>query len=365
MAAGSSGASYLLRLPAELLWQVPSYLDNIEDLLALGASCSKLRSAVSRASPSTVLRLAAASTRIFFQPSPHLLVAASAPSLRRWVVGDAARVTVLRTALQGGMDGLFELCIQHGELTLARIRELHEYRFSTINPVVDLVDRCVGLQWQQTPNFWDGGCSDAETLSVESSETFFQLAIYGDLFGGVEEFEDFLKHAESSNRRPFAPSIPVLARLDYVKYCMPDWACHGCQHHAGPRDPLREVLDTAAYAQSESLRETWQIGMLHLLSSRKWREAWKAVRDVAGGEVGDDGWRQELWENVVVMSGLAGMEMLRPGGALKWQARLQQWRQRILALALPPERVRYARHETWVLPCLQGDLKICTSGYWG
>lgn len=65
------------------------------------------------------------------------------------------------------------------------VRRLHLSRFSTLNPTIDMIDRCAGPQWSVKPGFWDGGVSDAETIDVEPERSLFQIVIYGELFGGT------------------------------------------------------------------------------------------------------------------------------------------------------------------------------------
>lgn len=52
---------------------------------------------------------------------------------------------------------------------MAHIRELYEMRFATINPVVDLIDKCVGVQ----------------SIDADLFETSFHLVTYGELFGSA------------------------------------------------------------------------------------------------------------------------------------------------------------------------------------
>lgn len=96
--------------------------------------------------PRTVLRLAAAQDRIFFRPAPYFLVAATARELGNWARESAAHEHELATKLENGVDVLMDLALQHCGLTLERIRQLYEMRFSIVNPIYDIIDKCVGSQ---------------------------------------------------------------------------------------------------------------------------------------------------------------------------------------------------------------------------
>jgi hypothetical protein len=74
----------ILRLPTDSLILLPDYVHNIEDCTNLSSTCTKLRDCVATASPKTILRLAAAQSSIFFRPSPHFLVTATAGELGHW-----------------------------------------------------------------------------------------------------------------------------------------------------------------------------------------------------------------------------------------------------------------------------------------
>lgn len=270
-----------------------------------------------------------------------------------------------------------------------QIRRLYIMKFDTINPIVDLIDKSIGEQWSDTPNFWDGGVEDPATISVDPPETFFHLVIYGGLFALA--FEDYLDGKESL--------LDVDTRLEYVKYCIPDWACYHCVSFAGDVllpdgsiDPRRAVAAVGPYAvflEPDGDRtftpHTNQLGLLHLTQSPRWNPPWASVRESAGGEFGrgtwrsedggnirgegPEGWRQDLWEAVVMYQGLEGMEMLSmngkvgdSGGREKWMNKLEGWRRKISELKEVPKKVIVGKQETYEFPDLKGDLEILTSG---
>jgi hypothetical protein len=244
--------SSLLSLPRDILILLPDYIHNIEDYTNVSSTCTVLKDCMGAASPSNTLRLAVAQSTTFFRPSPHFLVTATARELGDWARESAANETELTTRLEDGIDGLLDLPLKHCGLTMERIRQLHLQRFSIINPVTDLIDKCVGSQWYATPNFWEGGADDAYTIDSDPPATLFHLALYGELFG--RDFEAFLDPAGQSARR-----LSVNTRLEFIKYGVPDYASYSCQENAwgvcmpdGQIDPRRTLKQTGPYAEGES-----------------------------------------------------------------------------------------------------------------
>lgn len=379
----------LLSLPQDILFLLPEYLHNIEDLVNTASTCRGMRSVMATAKPNTVLRLAEAQSRIFFRPSPHFLVTAVARQLGNWARKSHAneRELVLRMQ-EDGIDGLLDLALIHCGLTLERIRELHQLRFSLINPVEDIIDKCVGKQWYSIPDFWSGGAEDAYTISSEPSETLFHLAMYGELF--APDFEPILNNSDSRDLDADAtPRLSVETRLEFIKYCLPDFACFqngligalDATLPNGQLDPRRDVKPTGPYAPdayggtphtaNNNLALTW------VIRSTRFRPAYAALRARAGAadfqadfedEWWYDGgaeqsWRQRFWENVMVCQGLEGLGMMLPGVQDKWLGKVREWREQIARLDREPRATKVGRHTTLEYPYLLGDLRICASGY--
>jgi hypothetical protein len=131
-------ATKLLSLPNDLLVLLPEYLANIEDYTNLSSTCGRLRDCLSDARPNTILHLASAQTNVFFRPSPHFLVAATARELGNWARKSQQNEEILQSYLKYGIDALMELALVHCGITMQRIRELHLMRFSIINPVTNV-----------------------------------------------------------------------------------------------------------------------------------------------------------------------------------------------------------------------------------
>ena len=212
--SSSAGKLLLTDLPFEILSLIPGYLRNIEEFKDASSSCRSLYLAFQTTSSNTILRLAAKSDRIFFQPCPHFLIAATIRQVSDWALRSESNTATLRSAFKDGVDGLFELCVKVAGITMDDIRRLYDSRFTTINPVIDMIDKCAGQQWYDTPNFWNGGVSDAFTVYSEPSRALFQIAIYGELFGTTMQ-------ARIESRLGF----DLETRLEFIKYCIPDEAC--------------------------------------------------------------------------------------------------------------------------------------------
>ncbi|KAH8161961.1 hypothetical protein CIB48_g6296 [Xylaria polymorpha] len=371
----------LLTLPQDILILLPEYLHSIEDLMNTASTCRRLRACMATATPKVILRLAVAQSSVFFRPSPHFLATATARDLGNWARKSAANEREFAIKMQDGIDGFLELALDHCGLTMERIRELHSLRSSLINPVEDIIDKCVGQQWGHTPNFWGGGVDDAYTISAEPSETLFHLAMYGELF--APDFEPIL------NQDPNTRRISVETRLEFIKYCVPDFACflngyiqpNGAYMADGSLDPRRHVKATGPYAKGPDGNTPYtnnnNIALTWVIRSSRFRPRYKEIRAKAGvpdfQEDFNDGWwydenlgqnwRQRLWEDIMVCQGLEGLGMLRPDMQDRWMEKIREWRDKIAKLDREPRLTKVGRQATLEYPYLLGDLRICASGY--
>ncbi|OGM47189.1 hypothetical protein ABOM_003903 [Aspergillus bombycis] len=290
-------------LPNEILCLLPLYIDNIETFTNAAASCRRLRDCLYTAHPNTILRLAAASAPTFFSPHPHFLVAATARQVSDWALGNETRTSDLREAFQGGIDSLYELCLQHAGLTLEDIRRTHLARFSTINPLSDKIDKMAGRQWYSTPNFWDGGVSEPYTVATEPDRATFQIITYGELFG--RSMDAFLQPEKN------LPYFDLRTRIEYFTYCLPDWVCSSY--------PGFTRLSTGPYAPHlERPSQGDQTAMHHILHCGRWRRMWAAaIRSVLGDDnvftdesEEDEPWRKRMLRNALQSQGLEGMQLV-------------------------------------------------------
>lgn len=343
----------LLDLPLEILALLPQFLHNIEDFTNASCSCNKLRNACAMTSPNAILKLAAASSRVFFRPDPHFLIAATASQVSGWALLSTANTETLRRAFRGGIDVLFELCIAKAGLSMEDIRSLHASRFSTINPVTDMIDKCAGAQWYATPNFWDGGVSDAYTIGFDPPRSLLQIVIYGELFS-----TSMLAAIAGDSS---LPRFDLDTRLDFIKYCIPDCYCEGAYKGLS-------VERIGPYAPGHGDLEDDQLRLNHILTCRTWREAWEKVRLQVGQDFEVE-WKQQMWESAVQLGGLKGLEFLRP-------MRTEQRKKSIIGVYKGIEKMGEAQkpgvttfgtraHPAYDFPSMADEICVTVSGIWG
>ncbi|KAL9639098.1 MAG: hypothetical protein Q9204_001247 [Flavoplaca sp. TL-2023a] len=343
--------SALLALPTDILVLLPSHLANIEDFKELSSTCRQFRAICHSVSPNLILRLAAASSRTFFRPDPYFLVAATAKQIGYWALQNEENAAQLRQALKHGIGRLFDLCIEKAGLSMDDIRRLQTSRFTVINPVTDLIDRCAGAQWYDVDDFWNGGRSDAETIDCEPERALFEIAIYGSLF-----------HATLEANLEGRQGLDLATRLDFIKYCIPDWYCRNYKGF--------HVEETGPYSKGRELVEPRmdQYSIRHILKSRTWRTPWEAARKQCGPDFEDDR-RQKIWMSAVHMQGLEGFEMLRPDGAIRWREYLLGLGEKIEKI--DSNKMRSAEKDecgeiNWLeFPILEDEIYCCVRGMWG
>ncbi|KAL8957076.1 MAG: hypothetical protein Q9193_005559, partial [Seirophora villosa] len=320
-------AEMLLSLPPEILALILHHLANIEDIKELSSTCRRLHAVCSTAPPNLILRLAAASSPVFFRPDPYFLVAATARQIGDWALLSEDNAAQLRASLKHGIQGLFQLCLEKAGLTMEDIRWLHPSRFTTFNPAADLIARCSEKQWYDIPQFWYPRLNNDETILCEPERATFEIAAYGALFHSSLE-------AALAGRKGLSRET----RLDFVRYCIPDRCCDGYPgFHVEATGPYRDRADPDVLQMD-------QYSIMHILKSSTWRRAWGEARRVGGGPDFEDGGsdfederRQRIWDCAVqVMQGLEGYDMIRPGG-------VERWRSRLLALREKVERMDDAR----------------------
>nr|GAT59675.1 predicted protein [Mycena chlorophos] len=177
-------------LTPEILMSFPSYLDSIEDVLALSSTSRALYNACANPPPKVVSRLIADSGRIFFRPHPHLLIAATARELANWAVQSNERRYRLEAAISGGVDKL----------------RLWRFKFEILNPLDRKLDLAAG---PSSGKAWTV-CNDPET-------TLVSFAIYGELFHHDHE----LGYLPIDTTRPLP--LSSVTRYKWFVYCVPDY----------------------------------------------------------------------------------------------------------------------------------------------
>ena len=332
---------------------LPRYLHDIEDFMNASSSCRKLRETFARTNPKALLGLAAAQSRVFFRPDPYFLVAATASQVGKWGLQSKQNTEIVRHAFRGGIEGLFELCVLVAGLTLEDIRRLCLARYDLINPIEDKIDRMAGKQWYSTPNFWNGGVSDAYTIDCEPMRTTFQYIIYGELFG--YSMSAFLQPELS------LPQYSLDVRLDYLRYCVPDSITKGGSPGLGLPDLNGQFADPKFYSGDG-------LAFHHVLTTGRWLRPWAAIRLAIGPDFEEE-WRQDIWVEAVQLYGLAGLEMLiKPNGLDEWRPKLEELRSQIEMLdgANRPKLHKFGRYENlaYDFPMPSKEIHVIIAGYW-
>ncbi|KAH8805351.1 hypothetical protein F5884DRAFT_444981 [Xylogone sp. PMI_703] len=344
----------LLELPNDILCLLPDYISNIEDYTNAASTCRALRNAFATAKPSTILRLAKDSAPTFFSPHPYFLVMATARQVAEWAIGNESRTAKLHEAFQGGIWGLFDLCVEVAGLTMENIRRLHLARFSIINPLEDKIDKMAGDQWYATENFWGGGVSQPATIYCEVSRATAQIIIYGELFAST--MQSYLEPEKN------LPRFDLGTRLEYIKYCVPDWNTKV--------DP--STLPTGPYAEGRVDIPEDQGALCHILNCNRWKRLWNPVLDQIGPAFQEE-WRQLLWWNAPQTLGLEGMELITTVGLSDaWRDRLRCMRDQIQALDGQRHRPRspirprlsYVPEPVYEFPQLGPEVGMCMVNYW-
>ena len=297
------------------------------------------------------------------------MIAATARQLAAWALLSSENTHVLREAFKDGVDALLELCLEKCGITMAEIRRLHALRFTTLNPITDLIDRAAGKQWYSTPNFWDGGVSDAATVSCEPERTLYQIIIYGELFSSTM----------TSVLQPELglPKLDLQTRLDYIRYCVPDIVCATGRlgspglGEAEARGPYRDDPEVAKELDGD------QVALHHLLQTRKWSELFQQCQASIGPNF--DGpaaeawqneesvrWRQKMWLSVFQCQGWESIEMMRPRGMEKFKDKFLDIRAQIDVLDQEPKTYKFGRWENpgTEFPYMFGEVFVCVAGYW-
>jgi hypothetical protein len=346
----------ILNLPQELIAMLPLHIHTIEDFMNLSSTCVTLRNCLSRTTPNQILRMAAAQRRIFFRPDPHFLIAATARQLSEWALLSSDNTHLLREAFKDGPDALLELCIEKSGITMEEIRRLHALRFTVLNPVADLIDRAAGKQWYDVPNFWNGGRSDAGTISCEPERAMFQVIIYGELFSSTLKA---VLYPELG-----LPKHDVQTRLDYIRYCVPDWIC----------EPSRENTLTeprGLYTPGTDVHEADQMALLHVLRTRKWREPFEGIQDTIGPKYESENddevhWKQKLWTSAAQCQGFDSVTALQLGASSQFTKSLEDDRAQIDSMEREPQRFEIGsrRNPAHEFPHMGDEVFLCMRGYW-
>ncbi|KAF1996318.1 hypothetical protein P154DRAFT_525608 [Amniculicola lignicola CBS 123094] len=363
-----------LNLPKDILISLPEYMEVIEDLINLSATCRAMRELYYDPPPRVVLRLCSESNVSLFRPLRYFLVAAVSEQLANWASKSQTNVFALQDCCKEGVDGLLDLCMEHCGLSIAHLRELHVLRSSTFDVVIEFIDKCYGSQCYGEDDFWDT-VEDVYTIASDAQDHFYQLAIYGGLFGPTRRA--YLEKGTMVTGSNGVVVGGVETRMEFIKYCIPDLAAVYNNESSGvPVHPLRHIDYIGPYKKTSDGRfapiKDNQDALMTCLKRKKFSKYWDSVRLLAGPDFPDDsgdvwdpaGWKQRIWQTVILCHGLDGFQMMDGGkGALRWQPQLIKWRHRIENMTEAEKRVQVEYRWTYEFPWLRGDLNILLG--WG
>ncbi|KAJ6590017.1 hypothetical protein DFH09DRAFT_1140676 [Mycena vulgaris] len=276
-------------LPADLLLNLPQYLDSIEDLYSLFSTCRTLYNTCADPDPNLVLRLAANSGRVFFRPHPHLLIAATARQVADWAVKDDDHRYLLEEAIQGGVGKLLELALRFAGLSMADIRKLYIFKSDVLNPLNRRLDLAAGPATGRPTTV----CNDPET-------TLLSWVIYGELFHHSLE----LAYLPLPRYKPLSSII----RFKWFVYCMPDENSFNYMGVAKPQFFCDFVQEDDDRYQQLSMREAQD----QLLNPATWDHALQAspLFELPTSK----GFPLEWYISCVMHMGMKSLEILLPGG---------------------------------------------------
>ncbi|KAI4143506.1 MAG: hypothetical protein L6R39_004547 [Caloplaca ligustica] len=244
--------------------------------------------------------------------------------------------------MRHGIYALLDLCVAKAGLTLNDIRRLHASRFSLINLVSDMFDKCAGLQSNAVPK--DERMSDLE-------RSLFHIIIYGELFAST--MAAFL-HPQLA-----LPRFDHEFRMDYIKYCIPDPMCRSYKSmtvlKVGPYAEDGIHLMPQAYDQDD-LAELF-------LRCPACRQVWERVRLTIGPDFTDE-WRQQMWCSALRTQGWKGLEMQLPERVEIWRPKLQAIQNSIATLPTEskPEKYIYQREHCWESPNMAAEISVTLQG---
>ena len=244
---------------------LPSYLPDIHTLHSLLlTSQSTRRITLASLTPYSLFKILAGS-RIYAGVSQDwYLLSLISPGFASWLARSSTRRKAYKRACPHLPQGFLDLALSYPELTngvtgparltLDVMRKTTE-RKELVNAVSDLVDRCVGIQWESTPRFWDE-VEDAATLEAEPEMAVWQMLVYGEMFGqGLSTWLDFQLCEQGERDKPECQSGTTpechravkepLARMPVEAPMIEDWEVGFGRTGAGADGPTSPFVGIA------------------------------------------------------------------------------------------------------------------------
>lgn len=238
---------------------LPRYVWSIADLHALSLTSRDLRHAVlSHLTPRALYAILYRSAGTLFPLQPdHTLLGLIAKGFARWLGESVWNRALFKKASLGGTPSYLLLALDtdiptYAHLDLGAVRATMTTRDAIAVGLADLLDVCVGKQWYDVEDYWDGGRLDARTLYADPDEMVYLWATYGEMFGGsVEGWYAYLVSLQTGARAVDGVTLgpkgekrvggsgrvgrgeermglecrgtELSVRMEWVKYSMPDW----------------------------------------------------------------------------------------------------------------------------------------------
>jgi hypothetical protein len=239
---------------------LPSRLLDLPTLDALLVTSHQTRSTILEILTPHSLFLIARQSRVYsddWVSEKWYLLSLVARGFAPWLAESSVNRRAFRKASSTIPDGLLNLAADHplvanrSGFSLEVLRQTVKRKGLMVG-LSDLMDRCVGTQWREIPDFWEGGAEDAITLEGETEGAIWPLLVYGELFGrglggwlesllttegqGIEALassvsDELSKQKSSARFHPMSdasashraePSVELALRCEYVKYAMID-----------------------------------------------------------------------------------------------------------------------------------------------
>jgi hypothetical protein len=316
----------VLDLPSDIISLLPSYLHSITDLYALLSTCRALYHAF--AFPE--VRLPPILPKLYGQPllppHPHLILAGTARQVANWAVTSTRNRTALYESLLEGNDGLFKLSQKVARVSLKDMRELHNLKYSLLNPLSRIIDMEGGPEMVRE----EGNDPDnySWTIVRDPDIALLNYWIYCELFH--HNIDEILNH---STRTPSeAKALDLKARRRWVAYCMPDINNHRNRHWKEINDiELLSQIQMWGRCDTFTRREK---ALLEFFETDKLLEYepglnWYGRAYSSGYVTAVHEERVNVCLAVANHLGVESLKMLLPGGLYQARARLEEIRERV------------------------------------
>lgn len=259
----------LLDLPTDIIILLPQHFNSIYDLYNVLFTCKTLYTAYRDKVIKLPPIIPKPDGQYLLQPHPRLLLTSVARQIGNWAVSSASNRYELYQSLLEGYDGLLSLAQQITRVSLSDLRNLHDTKYSLLNPLARLVDFEVGpaMVRNQDMDPDDYGL----TICLAPDLAVMNFVVYSELFHHYADDIISLSNAPD-RRRPLEAGI----RQRFIAYCLPDTNNHRNRHYKtlgkkGHKDEW-QLLDYIQVSQSdavnrcnEALRRFWLSGNLQAI----------------------------------------------------------------------------------------------------